>query len=451
MCCRPAGPNHYRFCALVTVALVAFAGCGAVDSPEPTRDEHTDPDGPTAEAASAGGKADIYGRDGRREYFEIEDGPVRRVADATAMLLDAGQLEHHDGAGPAWTADDSPLEETRGVCERERFSDQPAPGDCSGFLVAPDTLVTAGHCVDDARDCEQTRAVFGFRYENSTDEDVTEFPERDVYRCDDIVRRTNADGGPDFAVLTLDRPVAGRTPVEYRRTGTIADETPLAMVGHPVGLPLKVDRGGRVVDNEAAHGIDYNLDSYRGNSGSAVVDPTTGRVEAVHVHGSPDFRPDLEKSCLVSYECAKVTPGTRCRGNGGTRATEFAPYVRPEAGEDGVYRLTDTDDTLERTDQTVTAEIYVPAIGEIEQLRVVTRLAAGDRARIGLRLERGTDEGGDAVRLLQDQMLAGKWRRDYPVAKYGGRQAEGIWRIVVESDAPSRLEIETLALEIETK
>ncbi|MFB6350897.1 MAG: serine protease [Bradymonadaceae bacterium] len=446
MCRRPAGDPRHRLAATAVLAIVAFAGCGATDAPAPSSDERASPSDRTD---SPTGKADIYGRDGRREYFETDSPTLRRVADATAMLVGADDLEPTDGDG--WAADDGTLHEVRGVCRRERFSDQPAPGECTGFLVDDDTLVTAGHCMRHADPCEQMRAVFGFRYEHDSDEPVTDLSANDIYRCEEILHRDDTDGGADFAVLRLDRPVEDRPSLAIRRTGKIADEAPLAIVGHPVGLPLKIDRGGRVVDNDSPHQISYNLDSYGGNSGSPVVDPSTGRVEAVHVRGTPDFRPDLEKSCLVSYECAKVTPGTRCRGNGGTRTTALAPFVLPDEPDDGTYRFTDADDTLAQSDESVTAKIYVPAIGDIEQLWVVTRLAAGGKARIGVRLERGTDEGGEVVRLLRDQMLAGKWRRDFPVAKFVGRAAEGGWRIVVEVDDPSRLDVETLAIEIRTK
>ena len=439
MCCRIA--------AVSLAAAVAFAGCGAVDSPDhPTSDESAARDG--SAPTSSDGKADIYGEDGRREVFETTSEPLRRVADATAMLLEADELDERAEAD-GYRLDDSSLHVRRGVCEREPFSSQPAPGDCSGFLVGDDTLVTAGHCID-AASCEQTRVVFGFRYDTSLEESVTDIPAGDVYRCKSIIHRDDTDDGADVAVVRLDR-ATDRSPLDYRCTGEVADDAPLAMVGHPAGLPMKVDRGGWVVDNGSETTLGYNLDTYGGNSGSPVVDPRTGRVEAVHAHGSPDFRPDLERGCLVSYECTEVVPETRCRGNGGTRATAFAPFVLPDSPDGDYLRFTDADDTLDRTDGTVTAEIYVPAVGDVGALRVVTRMEASGKSRIGVRLVRGGETGGEAVRLLADQMFAGKWRRDVPVAKFEGVEAEGIWRIVVETDDPAHLQIDKLALEIRPK
>jgi hypothetical protein len=53
-------------------------------------------------------------------------------------------------------------------CEGERFVDQPSPGSCSGFLIAPDLLVTAGHCSLVQDFCSKFRWVFGFEYDERT-------------------------------------------------------------------------------------------------------------------------------------------------------------------------------------------------------------------------------------------------------------------------------------------
>ena len=45
------------------------------------------------------------------------------------------------------------------MCPDERFAAQPANADCSATLIAPDIMLTAGHCINS---CGDSRFVFDY-------------------------------------------------------------------------------------------------------------------------------------------------------------------------------------------------------------------------------------------------------------------------------------------------
>lgn len=112
-----------------------------------------------------------------------------------------------------------------------------------------------------------------------------------------------------------------------------------------------------------------------------------------------------------------------------------------------VYRLGE-DGLLTRSNDEITGEIALARPGIIETLRVVVAVETPRRTKIDLQLERQTDAGGERVPLLRDQFLEGRWEFTIRVDKFEGTRMDGSWRIVVQSDAAPKIEVETLRLEI---
>ena len=48
------------------------------------------------------------------------------------------------------------------LCKEEPFFEQEVGAFCSGSLVGPDVIMTAGHCVPSAEECANIKFVFGF-------------------------------------------------------------------------------------------------------------------------------------------------------------------------------------------------------------------------------------------------------------------------------------------------
>lgn len=268
----------------------------------------------------------LYGDDNRRDVYHQDNTELMRaVARSTAVMVPKFAV------GPSDSLNETrqiklrtrPYGRALNLCEDEQFRDQPLAGFCSSFLVAPDIMVTAGHCVQDAMACKSAVFIFDFAYTAEGDDPTLVDIDR-AYLCKEIIKvELDHQTGNDFAVIRLNRPVTGREPLAVRRTEKIADEADLTVIGNPSGLPTKIAAGAKVRDNSSANAFIANLDTYQGNSGSAVFSSTTGTVEGILVRGEDDFETNTELGCMASKRCQN----DNCSGETVIRATEFSRYL----------------------------------------------------------------------------------------------------------------------------
>ena len=224
----------------------------------------------------------IYGKDDRQDYYQAS-GTRRMLADSTVAFFKAGQV----------AADGKLALKNYGaelnLCESEAFRDQPMGAFCSGALVAPDLVMTAGHCIKSSYDCSGTKMVFGYSVK-SAGRNPDRVAPSEVYSCKSIVTRDQQVRGPDYALIKLDRPVANHEPLPINRGAAVTEGARLFVIGHPVGLPVKVAGGASVRRVPSPGYFVANLDTYGGNSGSAVFNEATGLIEGILVRGGADFQ-----------------------------------------------------------------------------------------------------------------------------------------------------------------
>jgi hypothetical protein len=261
----------------------------------------------------------VYGTDDRQDQFEITDPTLLNDGAAVVSLFEAGDVTDNGNGTSSLRTENFGI--ARNLCSQERFRSQPIGAFCSGFLVGEDLIATAGHCVN-AGNVTDVRFVFGFRM-TAANTAVTTINNSEIYKGVAVVGRKEEGAGADYAVVRVDRKVTGHPIVKIRRTGKIADDTAVHVIGHPVGLPIKFAAGAKVRDNTPAAFFVANLDTYGGNSGSPVFNSVTHEVEGILVRGETDFV--TSNGCRVSMVC----PNTGCRGEDSTRATEIAPFVPP--------------------------------------------------------------------------------------------------------------------------
>lgn len=243
----------------------------------------------------------IYGDDNRQEISALETLWTER-ARATVALVDHRKLIAQEN-GQYHTIKTYSYGLTYHLCEDERFYEQPTLSFCSGFLVGPDLIATAGHCLRNSSNCSNVRFVFDYN-DSLAPSEWTQLPSQNIYECQALLfTQTNAVTGVDFAIARLDRVVNDRTPVTLRPQGTLAVEDSLRVIGHPSGLPAKWADQGRVLDNSPRPFFITDLDTYGGNSGSAVFNEKTGWVEGVLVRGDTDFQLDPVSQCRRSNIC----------------------------------------------------------------------------------------------------------------------------------------------------
>ena len=243
----------------------------------------------------------IYGEDHRQEVYQFSNDRYRGYARSVAAMVSKNRLVY------------LPLERsyrllTRslgnlGYCSEERFYEQPVLSLCSGFLVASDLLVTAGHCVKDKLDCRKYYWIFDFQM--SADGEIPEkIPATEVYRCAEVVEgEYDYFSLEDHGLIRLSRVPQGRSPLNFRREGKPALGTPLVVIGHPLGLPKKISDGGVVRTNNSPYHFKANLDTYDGSSGSPVFNAELGIVEGVLTGGEYDYIEQKKNECYLSQVC----------------------------------------------------------------------------------------------------------------------------------------------------
>ncbi|MDX2117052.1 MAG: proprotein convertase P-domain-containing protein [Planctomycetota bacterium] len=266
----------------------------------------------------------IYGTDDRREPYEVSDPIQLQLAQACVLVVSTSELSNNGNGTYTLITDPWVTQGGSNVCATEPYRGQLTAGFCSGFLVGPDIITTAGHCVSTSN-IGSVAFIFDFQQQGpGVAPNTTTIPADNVYFGTAVINRVQS-GDLDHCVLRVDRPVVGRTPVQIRRSGSVSVNDPLVMVGHPVALPKKVEAGAVVKDaNGTVNFFMANTDSYGGNSGSMVANRLTGVVEGILVRGNSDFV--TTTGCAASRVCADTGCPT---WEEISKATGWQQYVPP--------------------------------------------------------------------------------------------------------------------------
>ena len=253
----------------------------------------------------------IYNEDGRKDYFEVSDGSLIELARSTAVFIENEHLQA-DHQADCYHLKHEPAKLP--MCPGEKYISQPQWGFCSGSLVAPDVILTAGHCVANVNECAMTKIVFDYQVHDK-DEQFKKFKSEQVFSCKEIIYRTEQAQGADFALIRLDRPALNRTALKFADSAIVFKDQ-LLIIGYPLGLPLKFAFDGKVRSALNDKFFVGEVDTFTGNSGSPVFNQQTLELVGVLSRGEKDFV--HKNSCLVT----KVCKGESCRGEDITRISE---------------------------------------------------------------------------------------------------------------------------------
>lgn len=186
------------------------------------------------------------------------------------------------------------------IDESVRFADQPAAGFCTGFLIAPDILVTAGHCIENEEDMKNAVWVFDYTSDvsyNKAGNYITVDASNMYYGVELLATKLTDDAMYDYCVIRLDRKT-GRKPYKFRTGSSIQFEDFIAMIGSPSGIPLKVADSAKVTNNDFKTWFMTDLDAFQGNSGGPVFN-SNGFIEGILVRGAKgDFEYNQTCNCI---------------------------------------------------------------------------------------------------------------------------------------------------------
>ena len=240
----------------------------------------------------------IYGSDGRHNTQNVSDPRLISIASRGVALMNKKDLVEKD-ATHYWLNGES-YGKTLNLCRSERFFDQPSISFCSGLLIAPDIILTAGHCLHTQAGCSETAVVFD--YQSQT------LPRSSAYFCKEILFEVDTDD-LDLAFVRLDRKVKDRAPYNLKEISVPKKGDSLVMIGHPSGLPQKITVGGITRGTDRFH-IKASLDAFEYNSGSPVFERRSMKFAGILVAGEEDFETKEPNGCATT----KVCPERGCRG-----------------------------------------------------------------------------------------------------------------------------------------
>lgn len=266
----------------------------------------------------------ITNGDDRKDFYEVDD-ELKADANKVAVLVMEAVIDKEE-------LKTKKLSKVQGkLCPDEPFRDQPIIYHknkdkgwiCSSFLVAPDVIATAGHCIDmpdvknsaDKKRLKDLRFVFGYRMQSS-DSAVIDVEKSQIYKGKRFIGSSEK---ADWALIQLDRPVANREPVVIA-LDPLASGQAIHVVGHPYGLPLKIAANATVQPDFTDTYFKANLDVFSGNSGSPVFNASHQVVGILKRSFAGDFPFDPVKKCQSSKICSSGA----CADSQVTRTAVFA-------------------------------------------------------------------------------------------------------------------------------
>jgi len=227
-----------------------------------------------------------------------EDAGISRLFDATAFMLNLNYQQLVKNADetyamvPMGTYTNSPLGP---LDPTSAYYGMPqAPTGRTAVLISGNTLLTVAHQVPFAY--TSYVYIFGLRAHNIGG--VCQYPDAAHIRAQDIyfassganglyngvVLNTHSASSPgDFVVITLDRPVVGRTPLAVRKSGFASPQARFADVSFSQRLiPAKADLAVQHINEDSPQGVYIaNTSLLPGASGSPIYNLDEGVIETI--------------------------------------------------------------------------------------------------------------------------------------------------------------------------
>lgn len=210
------------------------------------------------------------------------------------------------------------LENNAYVCQNNPWKNYRSfPVSCTGFLIAPDIMVTAGHCMVNFGEvenmktpqCEGFTFLFDVHFQNGNVR--KEIDLSSVAECETVIKARHVseptrDGkinfNEDYAIIKLKKPMRREFFQVSKTKPKVQDK--VSFYGYPLGTGLF--KGDGKVLSLHPHYFRTNLDAFPGHSGSPVLDQK-GKVIGLLVRGYPES--------LIDSKTANCNEFNKCDEN----------------------------------------------------------------------------------------------------------------------------------------
>ncbi|MEK2689068.1 trypsin-like serine peptidase [Bdellovibrio sp. GT3] len=242
------------------------------------------------------GNAVVYGEDSVSlpDETSISDSAEfqNNVQASVAMMYRSELTESPQG----FTLPNKTVHDSHKTCSNFQLSSSQNPAQCSAILVAPNLVLTAGHCVTMKKDtCADAAFVVGFNQDNMI------IPKEQIYYCKQVRVLSFFEKGnlSDYALIELDRTVPEVQPARIKNSPINLNDS-IYTLGYPLGTSKKYADGFiRSFDRILAVS---NLDVYGGNSGGPVFDKQTHELVGIVNSGETDLEETVE-GCQMPKLC----------------------------------------------------------------------------------------------------------------------------------------------------
>ncbi|HYE64298.1 MAG TPA: serine protease [Pyrinomonadaceae bacterium] len=215
------------------------------------------------------------------------------------------------------------------------FQSGPSLYVCTGELVRGSnnsTMITNSHCFSTQTEVNTVQASFNYQRTTcggSTNATVTDYAGGTLLKTNSERRKGNK-GGLDYTLLTLQGNPEATWGELIATTKPVSVGDLIWFIQHPGGNQKKIGYW-----EDAAHTVrckvntinatygqsaagsqtGYGCDSEGGSSGSAITDPATGHIIALHHYGGVSSSPCLNSGTAMSKICADAGSLLQCASN----------------------------------------------------------------------------------------------------------------------------------------